>query len=100
MHQPTAEGETGTDNAFEFLLAPNLDLFIIEKHATGSGKTEVHVLTASSNYQNFSMHQPTAEGETGTDNAFEFLLAPNLDLFIIEKHATGSGKTEVHAIRS
>ncbi len=98
MHQPTAELETGTDNAYEFQLAPNRNLYIIEKHATGSHHTEVHVLTAASNYTAFSMHQPTAELETGTDSSYVFLLASNLDLFIIEKHATGSHHTEVHVL--
>lgn len=85
-----------TNNLWKFLLAPNNDLYTIEKSQTGSGKTEVHVLTKASNYQSFSLRTGTALVETG--DTWDFLLAPNLDIYVIKKSQTGSGKTEVHVL--
>eukprot|EP00548_Thalassiothrix_antarctica_P002808 CAMPEP_0194134352 /NCGR_PEP_ID=MMETSP0152-20130528/4434_1 /TAXON_ID=1049557 /ORGANISM="Thalassiothrix antarctica, Strain L6-D1" /LENGTH=270 /DNA_ID=CAMNT_0038830029 /DNA_START=98 /DNA_END=906 /DNA_ORIENTATION=+ len=55
LHKATALHETG-DN-FEFLLADNRDLYAIMKSGTGSGRTEVHVLSKDSNYESFSLHK-------------------------------------------
>ncbi|HMJ13919.1 MAG TPA: hypothetical protein VK524_21020 [Polyangiaceae bacterium] len=82
--------------AAEFLFAANRDLIVVQKSGTGSGKTEVHVLSASSNYQQYSLQTPTPLQET--DAAFEFAIAPNRDIFAIQKRGTGSGKTEVHTL--
>jgi hypothetical protein len=94
LHTGTALHETG-DN-FEFELAGNGDLYAIAKNGTGSGTTEVHVLSAASGYQEFSMHTATALHETGS--TFKFLLAGNGDLLALSKSGTGSGSTEVHAL--
>jgi hypothetical protein len=78
------------------LLAENRDLVIIQKNGTGSGKTEVHILTAVSQYREFSLQTPTILQET--DQAFQFGIAANRDVFAIQKYGTGSGKTEVHIL--
>lgn len=93
--------QTGTPlhesgNNFKFLLAPNRDLFVIKKDQTGSNSTEVHILSASSNYRRYSLHTSTALHETGDD--FDFVLAPNRDLVAIKKRNTGSDATEVHIL--
>lgn len=93
-HRTTGLHETS--DTFEFALAENGDLFAISKSNTGSGTTEVHVLSADSGYREFSLHTPTALHETGS-NA-EFALAPNRDLFVILKNGTSSGTTELHAL--
>ncbi|GEM_PF-3126001 len=85
-----------TDDTFEFLLAQNKDLYVIKKSNTGSHTTEVHVLSASSNYQQFSLHTATALHET--DATSSFALAPNNDLFVIRKSDTGTHSTEVHVL--
>jgi predicted Zn-dependent protease len=85
-----------TDNSFEFLLAPNKDLFAIKKRNTGTSSTEVHVLSARSNYQEFIKQTGTVLHET--NNTFQFLLAPNRDLFAIKKKNTGTNSTEVHVL--
>jgi hypothetical protein len=95
--------ETGIDlqqtepSQFVFLLAPNLDLYAIMMNGTQTGKTEVHVITAASNYQSRALEtgidlQPTAPSQ------FAFQLAPNLDLYAIMMNGTQTGKTEVHVI--
>ena len=51
IESPSSTGLHETDSKWEFALAPNLDLYCIEKYKTGMGKTEVHVLSKESNYQ-------------------------------------------------
>jgi hypothetical protein len=94
LHTGTALHETGAN--FKFLLADNGDLFAISKSATGTGSTEVHVLSAASNYSTFSLHTGTALHETGA--SFDFLLAANRDLYAISKSSTGTGTTELHVL--
>jgi hypothetical protein len=94
LHTGTILHETPA--GFAFLVASNGDVIAVKKQGTGTGSTEVHVLSASSGYQNFSLHTGTALHETGND--FEFQVAPNGDLFAIKKRGTGSGSTEVHVL--
>ncbi len=88
----TALHETGSNFAFSTL--PNGDLVAIKKSGTGTGKTEVHILSAASNYQSFRLQTGTALHETG--DTFAFSTLPNGDLVAIKKSGTGTGKTEVH----
>jgi hypothetical protein len=90
----TALHETGEN--FDFVLAGNRDLFAIKKSSTGTGSTEVHVLSAASGYRRFSLHTGTALHETGAN--FDFVLAGNRDLFAIKKSNTGTNSTEVHVL--
>lgn len=85
-----------TDDTFEFALGVNRDIYAIKKANTGTKSTEIHVLSASSGYQSFSLQTGTALHETG-DN-FEFEVAPNGDVFAFKKSATGTGSTEVHVL--
>ena len=82
---------------FEFETGPNKDLYVIIKAGTGSGMTEVHVLTAASNYTQFSVHTATALHATGTNWDMEIDKATG-DLYAIAVNGTGSGKTEIHAL--
>jgi hypothetical protein len=94
LHTATALEET--DDDYEFEIAPNDDLIVIKKSATGSGSTEVHVLSAVSGYQEFSLHTGTALHET--DETFTFVLARNRDLVALKLSDTGSHSTEVHVL--
>lgn len=87
----TAQHETG-DN-FDFLLAANLDVFVIKKNQTGSQSTEIGILSAADSYQSYTLQTGTPLHET--DESFEFLIAPNRDVFAIKKNRTGSGSTEI-----
>ncbi len=85
-----------TDEWWDFVIAPdNNDLVGIEKQNTGSGKTEVHILSAESKYQTFSLH--AVSGLDHTDHNWQFAMAPNRDLFCILQRG-GSNKTEVHVL--
>ena len=85
-----------TDNTFAFAVAINRDLFAIKKSGTGTHTTEVHVLSAASNYQNWVLK--TGTGLHETDNSFAFAVAINRDLFAIKKSGTGTHTTEVHVL--
>ena len=86
-----------TDQTFEFAVAPNRDVFAIKKSNTGTGTTEIHVLSAASGYKNFSLQTGTALHPT--DQTFEFAVPPNRDVFAIKKSNAGTGTTEIHVLR-
>lgn len=85
-----------TDARFSFAAAPNGDLFAIKRAGTGTHSTELHVLTAASNYKSFSLHTGTPLEET--PEGFAFAVASNGDLFAIKKRDTGTGRTEIHVL--
>merc|ERR1719327_2433121 len=65
---------------------------------TQSGKTEVHRLTAKSNYKKFDLHVATGLQLTNTKSwAFTMDSKDNL-VCILKGPKTGSGKTEVHRL--
>ena len=86
--------ETG-DN-WQFLVAVNRDIYAIKKSKTGTNKTEVHILSAIHNYQQYSLEKGTILNETGAN--WTFALADNNDLIGIMKSDTVSKMTEVHIL--
>jgi hypothetical protein len=67
---------------------------------SGTGKTEVHVFTAASNYQSRGLETGIDLGPT-TPSQFAFLLAPNLDLYAIVmngRKSNGSGATRTGSV--
>ena len=88
--------ETGlheTDENWEFLIAPNRDLVCINRKG-GSGKTEVHILSAASTYKTFTLHAATALHET-LPKLWSFSMAENRDLFCVASPAHGGGAISV-----
>jgi hypothetical protein len=83
-----------TDDTFAFAMRGS-DLVAIKKRNTGSGSTEVHILSAASNYQQFALQVGTPLHET--DDTFDFVMRGD-DLVAIKKRNTGSGRTEVHIL--
>jgi hypothetical protein len=104
LQTATALSETG--NEFNFAMSDwdrdgKPDLVAIKKSGTGSGKTEVHILSGASNFSQFILQTATALSETG--NEFNFTMSDwdrdgKPDLVAIKKSGTGSGKTEVHIL--
>ncbi|KAH7371559.1 FG-GAP repeat domain-containing protein [Pyrenochaeta sp. MPI-SDFR-AT-0127] len=96
-----------TDGTFQILLGDinndgRPDLVAIKTSNTGTRSTEIHVLSGSSNYQNFILQTGTGLQETSTSQ-FDFLLADwdgdgKLDLVAIKKYGTGTRSTEVHIL--
>lgn len=70
------------------MIAENDDLFVVSTGGTGSGRVEVHSLTAGSNYQDY--HITTATPIT-FDEAFDcrFLLGPYRRSFLCESRLRG-----------
>jgi len=88
---------------FTQLSRADSDLYaVLDGGSTGSGRTEVHVLSQSSNYQTFTDHVATPLGLFGPNAQFilgNFAGGTNPDLFtIIASGSTGSGRTEVHVL--
>ncbi len=79
------------------------DLYFVPTEATGSGMTEVHVLSQASNYQTFVLHTATALYAVGPGANFNLGLFDydhngSLDLFFLPRFNTGSFRIEVHVL--
>mmetsp|Transcript_12896 Transcript_12896/g.23165 ORF Transcript_12896/g.23165 Transcript_12896/m.23165 type:complete len:413 (+) Transcript_12896:114-1352(+) len=87
------------DVVWTFALMPSQNLYgILEGPVTGSGKTEVHILSASSNYADYTLQTGTALGYT-SDGSWQFTMKSNGDLAgVLKGPVTGSGKTELHVL--
>jgi hypothetical protein len=77
------------------------DLFQIVTDGTGTNSTEVHVLSAASNYQDYIVHEGTPIGVN--PSATQFLTGDydgdsKSDLFQIVTDGTGTNSTEVHVL--
>jgi hypothetical protein len=104
LHKGTGLGNT--DETFKFAMADwngdgRLDLVAIKKSRTGTNSTEVHILSAASNFQNFILQTGTCLGET--DDTFDFMVThwnghERPDLVAIKKSNTGTNSTEVHIL--
>ena len=107
-HVPTSLELTDTGQhgvEWAFAVGANDDLLAIKKGpTTGSGKTEVHIVSAASQYTQFApaSHFPTPLELTDTGQhgvEWAFAVGANGDLLAIKKGpTTGSGKTEVHIV--
>lgn len=86
-----------TDDTWEFALGPHDDLYAFQKSGTASGTTEVNVLTAASNYQQFALRSPTALHDT--DETWALRVAANRDIFCIKQSDTMTDTTEVHVLK-
>ncbi len=74
------------------------DVFAIKQQGTASHSTEVHVLSAASNYQGFSLQTATVLPET--DASFTFALNPHWrDVLAVKKANTATKTTELHVLR-
>jgi hypothetical protein len=108
VQSTTPLGDTGTDEHWVFRVGDwnddgHPDVFAIKRSATGSHRTEVHVLDGASGCHEFLLQVATALEETGTDDAWDFDLGDfnrdgRLDLFAIAKSHTGTHSTEVHIL--
>ncbi|WP_294361049.1 NlpC/P60 family protein, partial [uncultured Clostridium sp.] len=95
LHTVTGLGNVG--NEWEFGLSDfdgdnKLDLYCMNKQ--GSYKTEVHVLSESSNYKSYAFHSDTPL-EKADENYQLCVTKGRLDIYAIKKQ--GPNKTEVHA---
>lgn len=82
-----------TDDNYDFLLAPNNDLVAIKKFGTGTRKTEVHILSAASNYQQFILQTGTVLPETNKD--YIFLMDAERNLYAINRKGVSSTTIQI-----
>lgn len=79
------------------------DVYAIQRHTTSAGKTQVSVLDGATNFQTWLAGANTLLGET--PDATQWNLAAGDynadgkdDLYIIKRHTTNSGKTEINVL--
>lgn len=77
------------------------DIYVIHR-VGGSGKTEVHVLSAASNFQKFILHAATGLHSTFGKNTYEFQTGDfdrdnKSDLYVFKRDGANA-KTEVHIL--
>ena len=90
---------TGQD--WDFAMKPNGDLVCIKKGPiTGTGSTEIHILSRSSGYTQFVLQVGTALGLTsGEGDRWSFVVRENNDILAINKGpGNASGKIDVHIL--
>lgn len=106
-HTITALAQRPTSD-WTYLVAPyqgdgQPDLYAICVRGCASGRVEVHVLSAASNYSTFLAHIATALGAVPAAQHPEIRLGSygadgREDLFLVIDHGTGSGQVEVHVL--
>lgn len=76
------------------------DLYFIGLRGTGSGKVEVHSLSAASSYTAFSIHAASSLASGAYPSASNRFLVSKYsgNLYLVAHGATGSGRTEVHSL--
>jgi hypothetical protein len=78
------------------------DLYWIKPTDTASGKTEVHVLDASTGYSTYKLHAVTAYPTANTDQVSFALGDANgdgkTDLYLISRYNNGTPNIEVHIL--
>ena len=94
LQTPTALAPT--PDTWSFQVFGNGDLLAIQRRGS-KGKTEFHVLSASSNFQRFVLQVETAL--TASDEQWEFVALANRDVLAVFR-AGASGKTEVHLLEA
>jgi hypothetical protein len=92
----TATALHETNSQWAFPVRYNGDIFAVNRSGA-SGKTELHILSASSDYQSFSNHVATALHPT--DENWDFGVGYNGDLFAFSRYGA-SGRVEVHVLTS
>jgi hypothetical protein len=94
-----------TDATWAFAISPLADLFAIKKSGTGTGTTEVHLLSGERQkhrYKYWLLQTGTALHQT--DSTWEFGVTPDgdaryQDVYAFKKSNTASGRTEIHVLR-
>lgn len=107
LHAATPLGASGSDHSYTFDLGDydrdgTEDLFIIQRGSTGTGTTEVHILSGASNFQTWLLHTGSALAPAGGGLHWKFLVGDydrdgTPDLYAVSKQG-GSGQTEVHVL--
>jgi hypothetical protein len=108
VHQSGTPLSLAEDQNGDFLLADidrdgKADLVFIKRRITGTGRIEVHVLTAASGFQNFFVQSGSTLTQ-GEDANGSFALGDVIadgwtDLVFVKRRNTGTNRIEFHALR-
>ncbi|MET0416430.1 MAG: VCBS repeat-containing protein [Actinoplanes sp.] len=95
-----------TDDRHEVAMADwngdrRLDLIVVQKSGTATGKAEVQVVDGASNFQRFALRAGTAQAPM--DDRHELAVTDwngdgRLELVTVQKSGTTSGRTEIHIL--
>jgi hypothetical protein len=95
-----------TDDRYAFSMADwngdgRLDLVVVQRSGTASGQTELRVIDGASSFQRYLVETATVLGPT--DDRYAFSAADwngdaRLDLVVVQKSGTASGRTEVRVL--
>jgi hypothetical protein len=104
LHTGTVLGPTDERHAFsmaDWNSDGRLDLLVIQKSGTGSGRTELRVVDGASGFQSYLLETPTVLGPTDERHAFsmaDWNGDGRLDVVVVQKSGTASKKTEVRVL--
>jgi len=84
---------------WHFCVTPTGDVAGIKMGpTTGTGSTEIHVLSAVSNYQKFIVQQGTMLHLINNPESWSFVIKPNGDVVAMNRGPTATNTTEVHVL--
>lgn len=92
--QHNASWIPASDNSNGWFQMLGADLFFVKTKNTGSGRVEMHVAWASTNYQGAD-HSVTRFGSNEQDNGWFQII--HRDLWFIKTRNSGSGRVEIHS---
>ncbi|MBF0457993.1 MAG: VCBS repeat-containing protein [Nitrospirae bacterium] len=112
LHATTPIAKSGSSNAGEWLFYVadydgdgKPDLIGVQRENTGTGYTEVHVLSGASGYTTWLVNNATPIAKSGSSNAGQWLFYVadyngdgKPDLIGVQRENTGTGYTEVHVL--
>ncbi len=104
LHTGTVLGHTDDRHAFsvaDWNGDGRLDLVVVQKSGTASGRTELRVVDGASSYQRYLVEAVTALGPTDDRHAYsvaDWNGDGRLDLVVVQKSGTASGRTELRVV--
>ncbi|MFI7597462.1 FG-GAP repeat domain-containing protein [Actinoplanes sp. NPDC049681] len=104
LHTGTVLGPTDERHAFsmaDWNGDGRLDLVVVQRSGTASGRTEVRVVDGASGFQRFLLESTTLLGPTDANESFsmtDWNGDGQLDLVVVQRSATASGKVEIRVL--
>lgn len=107
-HFVTALHPSPVRDQWEFLLGDYnadkiIDIYVLKRYNTESGKLEVHILDGATNYSSIILSTPTAQTQCPGLASWSFAVGDYngdsiADIYGIKRSANPSGKTEIHIL--
>ncbi len=96
---PMVQTPLAIEDDGSWFITDGKDLLYLKTQNTSTGKVELHILSNSSTYQEFTVHEPSMFNleNNGTWTIGPKSAGPWPDLYFIKTRNTGSGKVEVYS---